>query len=611
MEEYVGGLWDRFITRAAAEGHADAAVRLVDIERMMAVYFRALGGDPGVRLAPAAARRSGARRRWLARIAGTGERAEEASLGEAALRLPTQLALFPRRELNRDLYLWLAALAAHRPAPGEPWIVANQAATRRTLARWPGLRSRYRRLVVAALRLRPRPAELPPDEAAQERAVRAALRAPGSVDELPALVRRGARALTPVPLWLHGSPDDAPADRAAATPQPGGSAAPDDAARAKQVERVAAPQARSPFLLPFRAESLLSWADFVRVNRPTDDSEDADASQAAAGLDRLALVETAVPAAASRVRFDLDLPPATADDLPLGPGLRLPEWDFRARRLLADHCLLQPMIARDSSPCGLPAPLNRTARRLRSQLAALAPGRRWHNGQAEGVEADIDACVRQRTDRALGRASGGDRLYRAQTRSERDMACLLLADLSLSTDAWVSNEHRVIDVIRDSLLLFGEALAATEDACAMYGFSSLKRSLVRYHVIKEFDEPLSPTIRGRIAALRPGYYTRLGAAIRQATRQLGARTAALRVLLILTDGKPHDIDHYDGRYGIEDTRAAVLEARRAGLRPFCVTIDREGALYLPHVFGHGGFVVLRRPEELPARLPLLYAQLTR
>ena len=83
------------------------------------------------------------------------------------------------------------------------------------------------------------------------------------------------------------------------------------------------------------------------------------------------------------------------------------------------------------------------------------------------------------------------------------------------------------------------------------------------------------------------------------------------MLLILSDGKPNDLDIYDGRYGIEDTRMAIIEARKLGLQPFCVTIDREGASYLPHLFGPAGYAVIRKPEELPRRLPLLYAQLTR
>ena len=102
----------------------------------------------------------------------------------------------------------------------------------------------------------------------------------------------------------------------------------------------------------------------------------------------------------------------------------------------------------------------------------------------------------------------------------------------------------------------------------------------------------------------------MGAAVRHACALLERQPAALRLLLILSDGKPHDIDLYEGRYGIEDTRHALIDARTRGIKPFCVTIDKEGAAYLPHLFGPGGFTVLRKPEELPLRLPLLYAQLT-
>jgi nitric oxide reductase NorD protein len=134
---------------------------------------------------------------------------------------------------------------------------------------------------------------------------------------------------------------------------------------------------------------------------------------------------------------------------------------------------------------------------------------------------------------------------------------------------------------------------------------------VRFHNLKGFDEPYDNRIRGRIAAIKPGYYTRMGAAIRHATGLMLKQQSQQRLLLLLTDGKPNDLDQYEGRYGIEDTRVALLEARKLGLRPFCVTIDREANDYLPHLFGVGGYAVIRRPEELPRELPLLYAQMTR
>src|SRR5690606_3844892 len=141
----------------------------------------------------------------------------------------------------------------------------------------------------------------------------------------------------------------------------------------------------------------------------------------------------------------------------------------------------------------------------------------------------------------------------------------------LSTDAWISSEARVIDVSRDSLLQFGEALLAPGDRFALWGFSSVKRCIVRFHRLQNLDQRCDGRPRGRIMAIKPAYYTRLGAAIRHATQVLEKQSAARRILLILSDGKPNDLDLYDGRYGIEDTRVAVVEARNRGIVPFCVT----------------------------------------
>jgi nitric oxide reductase NorD protein len=130
-------------------------------------------------------------------------------------------------------------------------------------------------------------------------------------------------------------------------------------------------------------------------------------------------------------------------------------------------------------------------------------------------------------------------------------------------------------------------------------------------VLKDFAERYDDETRGRVLALRPGYYTRMGAAIRQSSLVLAEQPAQRRLLLIVSDGKPSDLDHYDGCYAVEDTRAAVREARAAGITPFCVTVDQEASAYLPHIFGSQGFVVAQQAETLPQVLTRLYAQMTR
>jgi nitric oxide reductase NorD protein len=268
------------------------------------------------------------------------------------------------------------------------------------------------------------------------------------------------------------------------------------------------------------------------------------------------------------------------------------------------------MTAARAEPCGLPPHLRNTAKRLRNQFQALTPARIWLKGQDDGAELDLDACLEFSAERVSGAPARERGMYRDCRIRDRDMSCLLLADLSLSTDAWISNDARVIDIIRDSLFLFAEALTATGDGFAMLGFSSLKRN-VRLHVLKGFDDKYDAEARGRIAAIKPGYYTRMGAAIRYGATLLSAQRSAQRLLLILTDGKPNDLDQYEGRYGAEDTRMALIEARRQGLQPFCVTIDQEAGDYLPHLFGPAGYVVIHKPADLPKELPLLYAQMTR
>lgn len=611
MEEFVGKLWHNWITKAAAGHYPQAAVKLAEVEKTAGILFRAFGGDPGLKVAAATAESHGARRKWLQRLAGSGERVAQARRDAETLRLPPEIAAFPDKALNRDLYLWLAALAASDVAPHRPWFVRNQLASQAALTRYPGLRPRYERLVAAHLAARIAPAELQPDEAAQEEAIRQALQQPAAVDGLPPLNSRKSRPPQPVLLWLVAA-DEAVAGRVADPGEhlpPEGSGSAEAEKQAHKAEQVEAPENKAAMLAMFRAESLPTWAEYVRVNRAYDDEEDPNARNVAQDLDKLSLTRDG-QTAVSRVKFDLDLPSAAEDDTPIGPGIALPEWDYRKALLLPGHCRVQPMIADDAGEATLPAELVATAKKLRGQFAALAPQRRWLKAQPDGAELDVDACVRNHADRASGHTpeTGG---YLAQARCERDLACLLLADLSMSTDAWISDSHRIVDVIRDSLLLFSEALTATGDRFGIYGFSSLRRQNIRFHLLKDFKGRYDAAARARILAIKPGFYTRMGAALRQSANILYEQPAGRRLLLIITDGKPNDLDLYDSRYGIEDTRMAVFEARRMGLTPFCVTIDREAGSYLPYLFGPGGFCVIRKPEELPRRLPLLYAQLTR
>ncbi|WEX13269.1 nitric oxide reductase activation protein NorD [Pseudomonas sp. G11] len=604
LEEWVGSAWHRFITRRASADFPAARVELVDRQRSLAMLFRALGGASGIALEAASERDLLLRRNLLMRIAGTCKQAPLASCDGNRLRLPSSLAVYPTVALNLELYRWLALLAAHA-GPMTHWARDNQRWTWLVLQRYPAMLASYQRLVEAHLVLRPDPASLTPGEAALEKALRKALREPGSVRQLP----RSERAAWPLPLWLYpplhlDAPQTVGLDDEGddlATPAGEQQGAPKRASRVDD-------HSRDGGLLVVRLENLFSWSEHVDLDRWADESEDPDAARVAEDLDQLSLSRQRVRKSGG-LKLHLDLPPADVDDIPLGEGIKLPEWDYRQQRLQEGFVNLQLMQPRADAPQPLPARLRGPAQRLRRQFQQLRTERQWLRQQPQGAELDLQAWVDFHVQRQHGDCVERG-LYQEQRRTRRDLACLLLADLSMSTDAHLNDEQKVIDVIRDSLLLFGESLAGLGDAFALYGFSSLRRQHVRLHPLKTFAQAYDDRTRGCIQALKPGYYTRMGAAIRQATQLLGACKQRRKLLLLLTDGKPNDLDLYEGRYGVEDTRQAVVEARRQGLVPFCITIDKQAGDYLPYMFGAHGYTLIRQPQQLPLRLPQLYRQLT-
>jgi nitric oxide reductase NorD protein len=239
-------------------------------------------------------------------------------------------------------------------------------------------------------------------------------------------------------------------------------------------------------------------------------------------------------------------------------------------------------------------------RRVRRRFDGLRPRRTRVGRQADGPDLDLAAYVSAFADWRAGHP-GDDRLHVAARPARRELAIALLVDVSASTDGWVGGGQRIIDVEKESLIVLLEALDALGDRHAALAFSGEGPGHVRAATIKSFDERSGPEVRRRVAGLEPDRYTRVGAALRHASALLARQPARHRLLLLLSDGKPNDVDRYEGRYGIEDTRQAVAEARLQGLVPFCLTVDREAPAYLPAIFGRS-HAVLRRPELMPGVL---------
>ena len=609
MEEMVGRWWHKAVSRLAQRGHPEAAVHLKDVQKSIGVLFRAAGGSPALRLAPASEQRIGGSRTWLQRVAGSGGRADTARLEPDVLALPASLSVFDDKRLNRDLYLWLAIQSAFFEHTGN-WIFDNCQASLQGLHHFPGFAPRYEKLLSAHLSLRTDPSLLRGSSALAETAIQAALRG-----ECVSACLVASSDVSPVWIWI-GAGDALPCS---GTRNENGENSQDskekNSAEDKQRRRTQRTQdgdGRNAMILPFRGEAIMSWNEMVRVNRSTDDEDDGNAVTAANDMDKLSLAPDG-QTLASRVKFDLDLPSSSADDLPLGPGLRLPEWDYRRALLQPDHCVVQVMEVRPGAPYVPSSALRLTARRVSRRLETLRDAPRPQHGQDSGDAIDLDAWVRFSADQMgySGLRSDTPPVYTRHAKSDRSLATLLLADLSLSTDAYATSQAKVIDVIRDALFVFGEALSAVGDPFAMWGFSSVRRQHVRLQHLKGFDENWNDIARARVGAIKPGYYTRMGAAIRHATLQLSGRPERRRLLMLLTDGKPNDLDIYEGRYGIEDTRHAIHEAHAAGLTPFCVTIDEAGHDYLPLLFGQRGYALVHRPDDLVNKLTQAWVTLAR
>jgi hypothetical protein len=304
------------------------------------------------------------------------------------------------------------------------------------------------------------------------------------------------------------------------------------------------------------------------------------------------------------------MPESTAHD---ARAVRYPEWDHTIQDYRVNWCLVDERSAEAGSAESVDAILatHRSAitslRRIFENLRL--PAFRRVAGQADGDDLDIDAVVRRAAELRAG-SEGDDRMYVRREKRQRDVAVAFLVDVSGSTSRRLDSGRRVIDVEKESLVLLCEALEAVGDQYGLYAYSGQGRASVDFLTIKDFDDRLGPATAHRLGGLVPRQQNRDGAAIRHATHKLLARDVMHRLLILVSDGRPLDGEYKD-EYALEDTKTALREARRQGIDPFCVTIDREADVYMRRMYGDVQFAVIDRVESLPSRLPGIYHRLTR
>jgi nitric oxide reductase NorD protein len=319
------------------------------------------------------------------------------------------------------------------------------------------------------------------------------------------------------------------------------------------------------------------------------------------------------------------------------------EWSYIERRFLRAWCRVVERRLHGDDPSFIADVRRRhavLASRVRRQFSFVRPEGwvRVHHAD-DGDELDLDAVIEAVVDRRTGIAPD-DRLHVRRERAARDVATAFLVDLSASTTSPVVDEidrpdpteqevieyrfagidpadmpppppaRRVLDVAKESVALMCDALDVLGDRHAVYGFSGEGRDHVDVHVAKDFEDRTSPATWAAIGAMRSLRYTRMGPAVRHTTAKLAAQPSRTKLLVVISDGYPQDVDYGptrgDNEYGLQDTARALQEAVEAGVHPYCVTIDPAGHDYLRRMCPAGSYVVIDDVGSLPRELATLY-----
>ena len=251
------------------------------------------------------------------------------------------------------------------------------------------------------------------------------------------------------------------------------------------------------------------------------------------------------------------------------------------------------------------------AKRLKRLLDLLKPQDKVRvRYQEDGSELDLDVAIRSLIDLRAG-SQPDARINMSHTTDGRSIAVTLLLDLSESLNQKArGSEQTVLELSQEAVSLLAWAIEQLGDPFAIAGFHSNTRHDVRYFHIKGFGERWGDEVKSRLAAMQAGYSTRMGAAMRHAARTLGTQRADKKLLLVLTDGQPSDIDAKDARLLIDDTHQAVRELDTQGIFTYCINLDAAADAYVSDIFGRQ-YTVIDNIARLPEQLPRLFMALTR
>lgn len=296
------------------------------------------------------------------------------------------------------------------------------------------------------------------------------------------------------------------------------------------------------------------------------------------------------------------------------PPRHYAEWDYASSSYKPDWVSLYESIHPSGNSSDIDAILDKhkdLAKLLKQILDRLKPQNMVRvRYQEEGSELDLDVAIRSLIDYKCG-SQPDPRINMSHEHAGRDIAVMILLDLSASlNDKVEGSDQTILELGQEAVSLLAWTIDQLGDKYAIAGFHSDTRHNVRYYHLKGYSEDFDDAVKGRLAAMEAGFSTRMGGAIRHASHYLEAQQADKKIMLILTDGEPSDIDVEDDQYLISDTKKAVDEISSKGMFSYCISLDKKADDYIKDIFGPGGYTVIDHVEKLPEKLPLLFTALT-
>ena len=300
---------------------------------------------------------------------------------------------------------------------------------------------------------------------------------------------------------------------------------------------------------------------------------------------------------------------------PVSDPFHYPEWDYQIQLHRPDWVTVYEHRPKRGDPEQIDQILleyRPIAHRIKQIIDLLTPeGVQRIRNMEDGDEIDINAAVDAMIAIRMGEQPN-PRITMRNVLKSRDLAVVVLLDLSESTNETLAGSDRtVLELTRDAAALVATAISGIGDPFALHGFASDGRHDVQYYRFKDFNQKFDDEVKSRLAGMTGGLSTRMGAALRHAGHHLLKQPERRKLILLVTDGEPADIDERDPQHLRHDTKKAVEELHSSGILSYCLTLDPMADSYVKRIFGENHYTIVDHVDRLPEKLPMLFASLTR